>query len=239
MFLIPAPILNGPAPLCFPSCNQFEHQHSQWSSLWTVIHLTREKWNLSVISVHFSFTMTMLGHLYIRLKRHLHFFLLGTVYWYLCPFSCRWLNFSCISDFSPASVILCVNTLCVFWRCLRCVVPFVFCSVAQSCPTLCNLVDCSHQAPLSVGLPRHKYWSGFPFSPPGDLPNPGNQTRTFCVGRRVLYHWATKEALCFAMQMFKFYTGRLFTFGSLPLDFASWLSAFSILGCKGGHPTFF
>ena len=29
------------------------------------------------------------------------------------------------------------------------------------------------QAPLSMGFPRHKYWSGLPFPPPGDLPNPG------------------------------------------------------------------
>ena len=29
------------------------------------------------------------------------------------------------------------------------------------------------QAPLSVGFPRQEYWSGLPFSFPGDLPNPG------------------------------------------------------------------
>ena len=29
------------------------------------------------------------------------------------------------------------------------------------------------QAPLSVGFSRQEYWSGLPFSPPGDLPNPG------------------------------------------------------------------
>ena len=29
------------------------------------------------------------------------------------------------------------------------------------------------QAPLSVGLSRQKYWSGLPFPPPGDLPDPG------------------------------------------------------------------
>ena len=32
-------------------------------------------------------------------------------------------------------------------------------------------VDC--QAPLSMGFPRQEYWSGLPFAPPGDLPNPG------------------------------------------------------------------
>ena len=29
------------------------------------------------------------------------------------------------------------------------------------------------QAPLSMGFPRQKYWSGLPFSSPGDLPDPG------------------------------------------------------------------
>ena len=29
------------------------------------------------------------------------------------------------------------------------------------------------QAPLSVGFFRQEYWSGLPFPPPGDLPNPG------------------------------------------------------------------
>ena len=31
----------------------------------------------------------------------------------------------------------------------------------------------SHQAPLSLGFPRQEYWSGLPFPPPGDLPDPG------------------------------------------------------------------
>ena len=30
----------------------------------------------------------------------------------------------------------------------------------------------SYGAPLSMGLPRKEYWSGLPFPPPGDLPNP-------------------------------------------------------------------
>ena len=29
------------------------------------------------------------------------------------------------------------------------------------------------QAPLSKGFRRQEYWGGLPFSPPGDLPNPG------------------------------------------------------------------
>ena len=29
------------------------------------------------------------------------------------------------------------------------------------------------QASLSMGFPRQEYWSGLPFPPPGDLPDPG------------------------------------------------------------------
>ena len=29
------------------------------------------------------------------------------------------------------------------------------------------------QAPLSMGVARQEYWSGLPFTPPGDLPDPG------------------------------------------------------------------
>ena len=31
----------------------------------------------------------------------------------------------------------------------------------------------ARQAPLSIGFFRQEYWSGSPFPPPGDLPNPG------------------------------------------------------------------
>ena len=44
---------------------------------------------------------------------------------------------------------------------------------AQSCPSLCNPMDCSPQAPLSMGFCRQEYWSGEPFPLPGDLPDPG------------------------------------------------------------------
>ena len=31
----------------------------------------------------------------------------------------------------------------------------------------------AHQASLSMEFPRQEYWSGLPWPPPGDLPNPG------------------------------------------------------------------
>ena len=48
-------------------------------------------------------------------------------------------------------------------------------SVAQGCPTLCDPWTAGHQAPLSMEFSRQEYWSGLPFSPPGDLLDPGIQ----------------------------------------------------------------
>ena len=40
----------------------------------------------------------------------------------------------------------------------------------------CRLV--THQAPLSMGIPRQEYWSGLPCPPPRDLPSPGIEPRS-------------------------------------------------------------
>ena len=36
----------------------------------------------------------------------------------------------------------------------------------------------AYQAPLSMGFSRQEYWSGLPFLPPGDLPNPGTEPKS-------------------------------------------------------------
>ena len=33
-------------------------------------------------------------------------------------------------------------------------------------------MDLAHQAPLSMGFSWQEYWSGLPFPPPGDIPDP-------------------------------------------------------------------
>ena len=42
----------------------------------------------------------------------------------------------------------------------------------------------AHQAPLSTGFSRQKYWSHLLCPPPGDLPDPGIKLRLLC-----LLHW--------------------------------------------------
>ena len=46
------------------------------------------------------------------------------------------------------------------------------CLVTESCPTLCDPWTVACQVPLSIEFPMQEYWSGLPFPPSGDLPDP-------------------------------------------------------------------
>ena len=48
----------------------------------------------------------------------------------------------------------------------------------QSCPTLCHPVDLSPPDSSVHRILQAKYWSGSPYPPPGDLPNPGIKPRS-------------------------------------------------------------
>ena len=47
--------------------------------------------------------------------------------------------------------------------------------------TLCDSVDCSPPAPLSMKFSMHEYWSRLPFPSPGDLPNPRIVSFVSCI----------------------------------------------------------
>ena len=67
-------------------------------------------------------------------------------------------------------------------------------SVVQSCPTLCDVVDCSPPFSSIHELSKQEYWSGLPFLPPRDLPDPGLEPRILHC-RWILYYWAMWETL--------------------------------------------
>ena len=56
----------------------------------------------------------------------------------------------------------------IYWRHIlsllgRLRVPVCVCVcvlVAKLCLTFCNSMDCTHQAPLSMGFSRQEYWNG-------------------------------------------------------------------------------
>ena len=50
--------------------------------------------------------------------------------------------------------------------------------VTKSYLTLVIPWTVAHQAPLSMGFSRQEYWSGLPFTSPGDLPNSGTEPRS-------------------------------------------------------------
>ena len=58
--------------------------------------------------------------------------------------------------------------------------------VSQLCTALWDPMDCSRQVPVSRGFSRQEYWSGLPFPPLGDLPDPGIKHWSLHC-RRILY----------------------------------------------------
>ena len=66
-------------------------------------------------------------------------------------------------------IIMCVQVSVYIHHC---------CLVTQSCLIHWDPKDCRQQAPLSMGFSRQEYWSGLPFSSPGDLPNPGIEPKS-------------------------------------------------------------
>ena len=51
--------------------------------------------------------------------------------------------------------------------------PCVLAKLLQLYLTLCEPMDHSLPASLSMGFSRQEYWSGLPCTPPGDLPDAG------------------------------------------------------------------
>ena len=51
------------------------------------------------------------------------------------------------------------------------------CSVVSD---LCDPMDCSRQAPLTMEFPRQEYWSGLPLPSPGDLRGPRIKPVSLC-----------------------------------------------------------
>ena len=80
-------------------------------------------------------------------------------------------------------------------------------ALVSSCDTSCGqslrsarlfvtLRTIAWQASLSMGLSTQEYWSGLPFPPPRDLPNPEIKPPLLCLlrCRQILYGWAIREA---------------------------------------------
>ena len=89
------------------------------------------------------------------------------------------------------------SRLCLNWVGLFCTwVELLYCSLLLlshfSCVQLCGTPwTVAHQAPLSMGFSRQEHWSGLLFPSPGDSSPPRIGTWVSCIGRQLLYQWAT------------------------------------------------
>ena len=54
----------------------------------------------------------------------------------------------------------------------------------------------AHQAPLCMGFPKQEYWSGLPFPPPGDLPNPETEATSLTLAGRFFTIEPTGKPMC-------------------------------------------
>ena len=61
----------------------------------------------------------------------------------------------------------------------------------------------AHQAPLSMRFLLQEYWSGLSFPSPRGSSWLRGRTQVSCIGRWILYHWATRETLTMVSK-FKF-----------------------------------
>ena len=91
---------------------------------------------------------------------------------------------------------------------------------AQSCLTLCDPMDCNLLGAFVHGILQQEYWSGLPFTTPGDLPNPEIEPRSPTLQAASLPSeppWkftrcVTYAIVCFMASMGRMQTQHLFTY---------------------------
>ena len=69
------------------------------------------------------------------------------------------------------------------------------CSCAQFCPTLCDSVNCSPPSSSVHGIFQARILEWVAISSSRGSSWPRDWTHVSCIGRRILYHWATWKAL--------------------------------------------
>ena len=90
------------------------------------------------------------------------------------------------------------------------------CMHAQSCPALCDLLDCSPPGSYVHRIFQARILEGVtvPFSRGSSQPR--DQTHVSCIGGQILYHQATWEAPCHTWQDLLFKDNIIFHFVCIP-----------------------
>ena len=114
------------------------------------------------------------------------------------------------------------------------------CSCFQSCPTPQTV---AHQAPPFMEFSRQEYWSGLPFSSPGDLSDPEIKLGSPCPVSPALAVglWATRESLI-ALYSLVIFSPCLFFYPFspaffFPFTFLTFLVLYSLLSASPTFPS--
>ena len=118
------------------------------------------------------------------------------------------------------------------------------CSVIQSCPILCDPMDCSLPGSSSHGISLEGYWSGLPFPSPGHLRDPGiDPVSPALAGGRLSLLGCTKRAYSLAAVCGLFVAWLLSLHSTGPsmdsvavVHGVSWSVACGILPGQGSNP---
>ena len=88
-------------------------------------------------------------------------------------FSCKFREI--IYILKSSSIAIFSSHRCYWYKfyCI-CLSAYIYSEGAQSCPTLCNPVDCSLPGFSILGFSRQEYWSGLPFPSQGIFPTQGS-----------------------------------------------------------------
>ena len=118
------------------------------------------------------------------------------------------------------------------------------CLVTKSCSTLCDPMVYSLQAPFSMEFCMQEYWSGLPFPPSEDLPDPGIEPKSSAspavAGRFFTTEPPGKPIVCTYHISFNLSSGNEhWVFGLFSLFLLSWIlllqhsciSSFDVMCC--------
>ena len=103
-------------------------------------------------------------------------FTLGRVHGLLWGVPCAWRDIQQHPQSRPSKMPeALLLPITITKKCVCVCLCVLSCSVTSDSFATSRTVAC--QAPLSMGFSRQEYWNGWPFSSPGDLPDPGTEPR--------------------------------------------------------------
>ena len=76
-----------------------------------------------------------------------------------------------------------------------------YCLVAKPCPTFCDPMNCSLPGSSVHGISQARILERVAISSFRGSSQPRDRTHVSCIGRQIIYHWATREAFKHGYQL--------------------------------------